>query len=513
MDKNKTKKTIITIVGGGTAGWITAAIMTKGLDLNTFTINLVESPDIPTVGVGEATIPPIIQLLQFLEINEADLLSKISGTFKFGIHFENWSNIGDSYMHAFGPLGTNFQNLTFTEAWLKCKHQLNLPPLNNFSSTAVASYNSKFSHCWAKPKDAQNSHYFPLSNLFHAYQFDAALLADYLKEYAIKRGVNFISDTVANVYQDNNGNVEKLALKNFGLLTGDYFVDCSGARSTINKQTLKSEFTSWKKYLPCDSALVVQTKATESPLPYTKSIAMDSGWRWQIPLQMRNGNGYVYASDFTSFEEVEKEFEKALAGQTKINEPRTIKFETGCLSKPWDKNCIAIGLSSGFLEPLESTSIHMTHKFAIKLMGCFKHGTDMQKEADDFNHAFRTDSIAIRDFLILHYTATKREDSAFWRHCKNIEKPEALQNYLSQYQETGHISLPKDNIFPYESWLQVLVGQNYLTDYSRFRDESIDFKQAGVFFNNVEKAINSEVSRLIDHKSYLTDYLSQVRNS
>lgn len=485
--------------------------MAKGLDTNQFTINLVESPDIPSVGVGEATIPPIVDLLQFLEINETDVLSKISGTFKYGIHFENWSKQGESYMHAFGLLGTQFNNMSFPEIWLKCKNQLNLPPLNNFAPTAVASYNNKFSHRYSRPKNTNESQYFPLSTLFHAYQFDAALLATYLKNYAVKLGVNFIADTVQNVYQDEVGNINKVALKTTGQLTGDYFIDCSGAQSILNKQKLKGKFTHWRKYLPCDTALVVQTESNEPPIPYTKSIAMNSGWRWKIPLQTRNGNGYVYASDFTSPEQVEQELEDALIGQTKINTLRTIKFETGCLNKPWDKNCIAIGLSSGFLEPLESTSIHMTQKFALKLMNSFKHGKDMQKEAEDFNCTFKEEFVTTRDFLILHYTTTTREDSPFWRYCKNMEKPEALTNYLNEYNQTGFITLPEhNNLFYYESWLQVLVGQNYISDYSHFSDSSIDIKKAGLFFKNLQFVINSDVSQLVDHPTYLMNYLANV---
>ena len=316
----------IIILGGGTAGWITAAILSKGLNLDKYQITLIESPDIPTVGVGEATIPPIIQLASFLEINEAEMLSKISATFKYGIHFENWHKNNASYMHAFGALGSNFNNLSFPEFWLKSCAIAPLDNLNRFSPSAVAAYQNLFNHPQKLPKGTNPNLYFPLTNLHYAYQFDASLLAEFLKGYAIKAGVNFVASTVKEVYQNELGEIAKLQLNDNDIINGDFFVDCSGARGVLSKQVLNSEFTAWGQYLPCDSALAVQTKAVDTtPAPYTKSIAMNAGWRWQIPLQHRNGNGYVYASNYCSDSQAADEFSQALNKHEKITDVRKRK--------------------------------------------------------------------------------------------------------------------------------------------------------------------------------------------
>lgn len=509
MNKKK-----IAIIGGGTAGWITASILSKGLNLQQYDITLIESPDIPTVGVGEATVPPIIQLIKFLELDEDDLLKSISATFKYGIHFENWSNIGDNYMHAFGFLGTKYKHknneIFFPEMWMKCRNKLALPPLTQFSPAGVAAYNGKFTKTKAIPENSNPAHYFPLSELSYAYQFDASLLAKYLKDYSIKRGINFIADTVKKVelHSDNSGIKSVLLKDKNSSISADYFVDCTGTKSILNRQALGTKFENWKEYLPCDTAITVQTKSQEAPLPYTKSIAMSSGWRWQIPLQTRNGNGYVYASDFINEQQAIDEFESALNGTEKINDIRSIPFETGCVETPWNKNCISIGLSAGFLEPLESTSISLIHTFAVDFMNALRFGKDMHHEAKVFNKNFINTALSIRDFLILHYTVTERKDSEFWRHCQNIKKPKKLQTHLKEFEKTGYINLNPQEIFPYESWVQILIGQNYFKSYQQLEDPSIDLASANTFFVNVFQAIHSEVNKLPHHKDYIARYLS-----
>lgn len=498
------KKRIV-IIGGGSAGWITASILVKGLPAAEYDISLIESPNIPTIGVGEATIPPIVNLITYLGLDETDFIEKIEGTYKYGIHFENWSTLGHSYMHAFGEIGTSSFNTSFTQMWLAYKSSLNLPPLNQFSPCAVAAYSNKFSRP-SLPSDAHPEKYYPLSKLFYAYQFDAGLLAKYLKKIALDLGVTYISDNVIKVTTDTDIGIKSVTLSDKSEISSDYFVDCSGTSGLLNKQALHCEYETWDQYLPCDRAVVVQTKPLEAPFPYTKSIAMNSGWRWQIPLQTRTGNGYVYSSKHISDEDALNELRQTLIDHEKITEYRTIKFQTGSLKTPWFKNSIALGLSGSFFEPLESTSIHMTHKYALELKNAFIYGTNMAEEATNFNATFQNDSISIRDFLIAHYCTTKRNDTSFWRDMQQLSIPSSLQAHLNEFQKTGEISLPKGALFPYQSWLQILTGQQYLINapVSIKNEYNLSLEQAKLFFSNIDKVINEDVSQLPFHSDHFS---------
>lgn len=498
----------ITIVGGGTAGWISAAILAKGLPGDAFEIKLIESPDIPTVGVGEATIPPIIQLVKYLELDEAEFLAQIEGTYKYGIHFENWSKPGESYMHAFGVLGTDYQDIPFSDLWLAYANKLNLKHLTDFIPSAVASYQNRFCPALPKPDSANANAFFPLSNLFYAFQFDAGLLADFLSQYSKKLGVKHVEANVEAVNLTTDKQIKSVVLNSGEEIKGDYFVDCSGAKGLLSKQALSLKFDNWQAYLPCDRAIAVQTENLADIAPYTKSIAMSSGWRWQIPLRSRMGNGYVYSSQFISDEQALSELTQALESKM-ITEPKQLKFETGCLATPWFKNCISIGLSSGFLEPLESTSIHLIHKYAVKFKNALLHGVYMTEEAQQFNQAFKQDALDIRDFLVAHYHITERNDSDFWQHCQAMPVPPSLVQKLTEFSATGKVSLKKDALFSYGSWLQLLVGQGYIKSTPGQFDHLIQsanqpgIEQAKLFFNNVKYAISQEINRIPKHREYL----------
>lgn len=495
----------ILIVGGGTAGWITAAILIKGLDKDKFDVALIESQEIATVGVGEATIPPITLLLQYLELDEKLFLKKLNGTYKYGIHFENWSRLGESYMHAFGELGTPFGDISFTDMWLKCAEALNLKNIADFSPTSVAAYNGKFHPPLVRPANASANHFYPLTLLFYAYQFDASKLVELLKEYAVGLGVAHTEGKVKKINSKKNGFISSLTLVNGTKHQANYFVDCSGIRGLLNKQHYGTEFEDWGDYLPCDSAIAVQTSRDAPALPYTKSIAMSSGWRWQIPLRNRTGNGYVYSSKFISDEQAKEELMKALEGETFITEPKVIHYKTGVLKQPWTNNSISIGLSAGFMEPLESTSIHLIHKYAIELKNALVFGKDMDQEATDFNEKYYCEALSVRDFLVAHYHVTHRDDSAFWRCCQKMNIPETLANYLEEFRQTGKITLPENNLFPYHSWFQVLIGQRFLNSYANFADNSISAEQAQIFLDNVKQAIQSEINRIGSHQDYLAN--------
>lgn len=497
------KKTAITILGGGTAGWMTAAILAKGLPKDKFHICLVESSDISSVGVGEATIPPMTSLLAYLELDESSFLKRLNGTFKYGIQFENWSELGNQYMHAFGDIGTPLGTLSFTQAWLKSAAALNFTELGCYIPSAVAAKTGKFHPPVDIPQGANPTHFYPLSLLFYAYQFDATELASLLKEYAIDRSVEHIEGMVNRVNNKRNGDISSLSLRDGRNIAGDYFVDCSGMRGRLNKSHFGCEFDDWSNELPCNSAIAVQTKRDTPAAPYTKSIAMSAGWRWEIPLRDRTGNGYVFSSRFLTDEQALQELNEALAGEQFITEPRTIHFKTGCLTTPWHRNSIAIGLASGFTEPLESTSIHLIHKYALELKDALLCGQDLAHEAKRFNHMFYQEALSIKDFLLAHYHVSKRTDSPFWQHCKNMPITQTLQNYLAEFARNGYVNLPESSLFPFQSWFQVLVGQGYLADYCAFSDKQFDAQQAKPFFNNVKLAIQSEVARLAPHQSYL----------
>jgi tryptophan halogenase len=497
------KKQKVVIVGGGTSGWVSAAILAKGLPADRFDISLIESKDVPTIGVGEATIPPIVLLLDYLEIDRKAFLDKVNGTYKYGIHFEGWSKPKESYMHAFGELGTPLQDLPFTDLWLKCASSLPINKLNDFSPTAIAAYQNKFHPVVTPPENANKNHFYPLAGMFYAYQFDAGLLVTLLSEYSRDKGVNHIVGTLNDVRENAQGYIESVSLEDGSKVEGDFFVDCSGMRGLLNKEHYKCEFLDWSEYLPCNSAIPIQTGALDPLPPYTKSIAMSAGWRWQIPLQNRTGNGYVFCDEFISEQDAMDEFMQALKGQEKLTEPRVIKFKTGYLEKPWFKNSVAIGLSSGFFEPLESTSIHLVHKFAVHFKNALLHGTNIGQEADLFNTSFNKTASEIRDFLVAHYHINQRNDTPFWRHCAQMKIPDTLRGYLDEFSRTGKITLPEESLFTYESYLQLLVGQQYLTSYQHLQDPNVPPQNLQTFFNNVNGAIKAEVAKTKSHRDYL----------
>lgn len=499
------KKQKIVIVGGGTSGWVSAAILAKGLPQDKFKITLIESREIATVGVGEATIPPILLLFDYLEIDRKTLLSKVDGTFKYGIHFDGWSKQNESYMHAFGELGTPFASTSFTDIWLKCRANLDIGNLNEFSATAVAAYQNKYHHLVNPPTNANKNMFFPLAGLQYAYQFDAGKLVGLLSNYATNKGVKHVIGTIDTVHNHKNGYIKNLVLSNKNSVSGDVFVDCSGMRGILNQQHYGCEYIDWQHFLPCDSAIPMQTAKLNPLPPYTKSVAMSAGWRWQIPLQTRTGNGYVYSSQFISDDDALKEFESSLSGQEKLNEPRLLRFKTGCLKTPWHLNSIAIGLSSGFFEPLESTSIHLIHKFALQLSESLLRVANFSQEATSFNQNFMASAVSIRDFLIAHYHVNQRHDSAFWRHCREMPIPNSLANILEEFSHTGKITLPKDSLFAYENYMQLLVGQHYMRNYEKFSDQSINMTGAHRFFTNVKAAIKAEIHKIKQHEDYLND--------
>ncbi|WP_095498520.1 tryptophan halogenase family protein [Paraferrimonas haliotis] len=497
------KKKVV-ILGGGTAGWVSAAVLSKALSPQEFEFELVESPDMPTVGVGEASIPAFYGLLSFLGISDKPLLEGADATFKYGIEFEDWSQPNERYMHGFGKLGCAFKDTSFFDAWLTHAHRIAEPTLGEYLPTEQASNLNKFGRNTSRPDNAPKSAFYPSNNLYYALHFDALRLAEILKEFAKKRGVKHTQGTVERVRKDDSG-IQALLLKEGFVVRGDLFVDASGLAGRLIKQELNAEFDDWSHWLLCNSAMAMQSQAQQPLPPYTRSVAQAAGWTWHIPLQNRMGNGYVYCDRFITDERVEQVLRQSLSGAP-INDPKIIRFTTGRLHSPWEKNCIAIGLSAAFLEPLESTSIHLIIKAAISLASELHTRKPIADAAVAFNDLHERDTLQIRDFLILHYLVNQREQP-FWLAARSIDVPESLQAQLQSFTETGKVNLSSDALFGPESWYQVLIGQKYLANYQAFAsDQHGDLTG---FFSSVKQAISQEVGKLDDHSSYIKQLLQR----
>lgn len=451
MDNNNIKH--IVIVGGGTAGWMSAAAFARVIGTNECRITLVESEQIGIVGVGEATIPPIVEFNKLLGIDSDDMLRTTQGTFKLGIEFTNWGRIGHTYMHPFGMFGRTIQNVNFWHYWKKA-HELDLSPgLEAYSLNWMAAKQNRF----LRSANIPNS---PLTNVPHAYHFDASLYASFLRKFAEKLGVRRIEGHVEHVAQHpESGFITGITLKDGSVVEGDFFIDCSGFRGLLIEQCLQTGFEEWTHYLPCNSAQAVPSEEITPKHPYTKSIAHTIGWQWRIPLQHRTGNGIVYSNEFGSDEEARSILLDKLPSPA-LDEPRQLRFVTGKRRKTWNKNCLAVGLSGGFMEPLESTSIHLIQSAIMRFFSLFPRRNDFEAEMNSFNQAMDTELCGIRDFIILHYKATERDDSELWRYCRDMAIPDSLAEKLELYRSGSWLARNRQELFGEDSWLAVLEGQH-----------------------------------------------------
>ena len=451
MKKTNIKKVVI--VGGGSAGWMTAAALIKVMGSNYCQVTLVESDAISTVSVGEATIPYIIDFNNMLGINENDFIKKTQATFKLGIDFINWNN-EESYTHPFSKIGEDINQIPFHHYWLKMNALNQAKPLDEYCLASVAAKRNKF----AQPFVSGNP---MLKSLTYAYHFDATLYAQYLRDFAIERGVNRIEGKVINVSTNkNNGYIESLSLENGKTIEGDLFIDCTGFKALLMEGVLNTGFEDWSEYLPCDTAVAMpcMPKDPNTLEPYTKSTAQKSGWTWRIPLQSRIGNGYVYPSKYVTDEEAVTLLKEQMEGEP-IGKPNFLRWTTGMRKKGWNKNCIAIGLSAGFVEPLESTGLHLIQRGIVRLLGLFPQQGIDQIDVDTFNEQAKSELEYIRDFIILHYKATDRNDSEFWQYCQSMAIPERLQKKIDLYLANGRIYKAGDETFSELSWLSVMHGQ------------------------------------------------------
>ncbi len=441
----------VVIVGGGTAGWMMAAAAGRYLDDGRRRITLVESEAIGTVGVGEATIPSILNFNALLGIDEAEFLRETRGSFKLGIEFAGWDRADARYIHPFGHFGRDIQGLNFHQLWLKLRDEAGIGPIGDYSSATVAMARNAFGHPQRDPRS-------PLSGLAYAYHFDAGLYAAFLRRRAEADGVMRVEGRIVSVERADSGDVAAVRLDDGRRIAGDLFIDCSGFRSLLLGDTLGVAFEDWSHWLPCDRAIAVPTERTEPLLPYTRATAHRAGWQWRIPLQHRTGNGIVYASRFMDDDAAERLLLARLdAAPTAA--PRRLSFTAGARARLWERNVVALGLAGGFLEPLESTSIHLIQQGISKLFALFPDSAISAVERDEYNRQMADNYRSIRDFIILHYHATTRGDSPFWDHVRTMAIPDTLARKIALFRQKGRIFRYEDELFATPSWVAVLLGQ------------------------------------------------------
>jgi tryptophan halogenase len=442
----------VVIVGGGTAGWMAAASMASMLAKLRLSIRLLESEQIGTVGVGEATIPPIIDFIRLLGIDENDIVRQTRATFKLGIGFRDWTRAGDFYFHPFGPTGIGMGSVSFPSYWLKMYLEGRAARLEEYSMQAVAAEQGKF----MRPVHAPNT---PLNKITYALHFDASLFARYLRSFSEARGVQRTEGKVCQVtLRPQDGFIESVTLESGEIIMGDLFIDCSGFRGLLIEEALKTGYEDWTQWLPCDRALAVPCERRGPPQSYTQVTAREAGWQWRIPLQHRTGNGHVYCSGFTSDETAREMLLTNLEGEA-LAEPLSLRFITGRRKKAWNKNCVALGLASGFLEPLESTSIHLIQRGIAMLLKFFPDRTFEQADIDRYNKISEFEFGRVRDFLLLHYSHTERP-GAFWEYCRNIPPTDSLLEKLELFRSRGRILREDTELFPAQSWLYIMIGQS-----------------------------------------------------
>ncbi|WP_454280033.1 tryptophan halogenase family protein [Sphingomonas sp. Marseille-Q8236] len=493
----------VVIVGGGTAGWMAGAALARLLS-GQCTVRLIESEAIGVVGVGEATLPHIRAFNERLGIPESEFMARTRATFKLGIEFRDWGRIGDSYIHPFGTFGRGSGAIDFHHYWTRLQREgHDLPPLDELSYACKLAREARFDH----PVRGEGS----LPSTFgYAYQFDALLFAPYLRGLAEEAGAVRTEGVVVDVERDGeSGLIRAVTLADGERVEGDLFIDCSGFRSLLLGQTLAEPFEDWSKWLPTDRAVAMPCRTETAVTPYTSAIAMPAGWRWRIPLQHRTGNGYVYASDFIADEDAALALEQAVEGEP-LAAPRLLRFKAGRRRRSWVGNCVAIGLASGFLEPLESTSIYLVQQAITALIELFPDRQANASDRDEFNRIIDLEYDRIRDFLILHYHATDRDDSPFWNYVRTMEIPDSLAEKLDLWRRRARVVKYREGVFLDASWIAVYLGQGIVPEGWDPRADvagSADLLRA---VGDLRVEIARDVARRPDHRGFLARYCPMV---
>ena len=493
------KPTEVVIVGGGTAGWMTAAGLVGLLTPGICSVRLIESDEIGTVGVGEATLPQMREFNAAVGIIESDMMRHTHATFKLGIDFVDWGYKGSSYIHPFGAHGRPLGGAGFHHQWLRAAQNGHVHDIGDFSYAIVAARNARFDFPSPDPRQINSTY-------DYAYQFDASLYARYLRTFCEARGARRTEGKVVQVnFESESGGIASVQLDSGEVVSGDIFIDCSGFRALLIGDALGSEWEDWSKWLPCDRALAVPCDRAGDFSPYTRSTAREAGWQWRIPLQHRTGNGYVFSSSFIDSDRAAETLMANLDGAPQAD-PRQLRFQTGRRLKSWRGNCIAIGLASGFLEPLESTSIYLIQVAIQNLVKLFPRAEVDPVLAREFNRLMDIEYERIRDFLILHYHASSRDDSELWRYCRAMDVPDSLKHKIELFTHRGQVPNYKNGLFSPPSWISVFNGQGLRPGrYDRLA-ENLPLDTLVNELDGIRAAIRDRVETMPAHADLVRDY-------
>ena len=488
----------VVIVGGGTAGWMTAAVFSRAMG-EALDIRVVESDAIGTVGVGESTIPQIRNVNHFLGIDEDAMLRATRGTFKLAIQYNDWVRPGHSYFHAFGDVGLALGPLPFQQYWLRRRAESGAEDLSTYSLNATAAQACRM----ARIEKVGTS---PMAGIKYAFQFDATLFGRMLRTYAERRGVRRTEGKVVDVrLRGEDGFIEAVVLEGGASIEGDLFIDCSGFRGLLIEGALKSGFEDWREWLACDRALAIGSAPASPMPPYTQANARPAGWQWRIPLQHRTGNGHVYCSDFMSEDEAAAILLGSLDGEP-LGDPRPLRFASGVRRQIWLRNCVAIGLAAGFLEPLESTAIHLIQSGISRLLSLFPDRGFDAAIIEEYNRNTRREYEQVRDFLVLHYRTTERRDTPFWRRCAALPPPDGLRHKMEIFEATGQIFREGEELFTEHSWLQVMVGQGILPRRHHPLADNLRREKLEEFLGNIRGLIGGAVGQMSSHERFIAEH-------
>ncbi|QEI13434.1 tryptophan halogenase family protein [Cellvibrio japonicus] len=485
----------IVVLGGGTSGWIAAAMLAAHLKPTLCRVTVIESEELGPIGVGESTIPPILHLIHSLGIDEQDFMRETQACYKLGIKFIDWRESRHSYFHPYGSIGKRIENQDFYQCWLKASLAGEHYPLEDFSPCAVMAARERF----FPPGQAQNT---PIGGAHYAVHLDAKLVAAYLRRYAEARGVKSIQGKCVSSERDQRGFIQALQLQDGTRVDGDFFIDCSGFRALLIGEAMGVELEDWSHYLPCDRALVVKTDVAGSRMPYTTATARKAGWSWRIPLRNGTGHGYVYASRFCSDAEAKSTLLRHLDA-ARLNEPRLIHFTSGRRKVVWQGNCLALGLAAGFVEPLESTAIHLIVRGMDFFLRYFPDAECEPSLARAYNRRIAADYEEVRDFILLHYCTSRRNDSDFWRWCRQMPIPDSLQERIALFTAHGLVPEASDELFRSSNWQSVFEGMGIRPHKYCPRVDNLDYVQIRETLQLARTAIAKMVEGLPSHDEYL----------
>ncbi|KGI79089.1 tryptophan halogenase family protein [Oleiagrimonas soli] len=487
----------IVIVGGGTAGWMAAAAFAKLLG-RAYDVRLIESEEIGTIGVGEATVPHLKLFNNLLRIDEIEFVKKTRATFKLGIQFNDWGRIGDSYIHGFGKIGTELGLLPFHQYWIKAHREGIAGELGDYSINTLAAPRGKF-----MPSATDVPPNSPLADIAYAYHFDAGRYAQFLRAFAEEFGARRTEGKITQTHlRESDGFVEAVTLESGERIEGDLFIDCSGFRGLLIEQALQTGYEDWTHWLPCDRAIAVASERTGPPPPFTRATARTAGWQWRIPLQHRMGNGYVYSSQYQSQDEATSILLGHLEGKP-LAEPRHLRFTTGMRRKFWNRNVVALGLAGGFMEPLESTSIHLIQSGISRLLNLFPQRDFDPVLMERYNAQMTFEFERIRDFLILHYYLTERTDTPFWNYCRTMQIPESLQENIRLFEDSGRFFRNAEEMFAEPSWVQVMIGQRLMPRSHHPLVDEVPQDYLKQFIGNVGQVIDQCVGAMPMHQAFI----------